>query len=206
MRTKVATGAALLLLAAAQLRADEIECGSLQNHYGPFDYRTAQRSHIDVVEKHHFTSRVETLQGAMTGKIGGDIDYTLKVFPNHPRALLSMATLAEREKTNKPAGSQYTLDCWFDRAMRFQPGDGVVQVIYGITLLRQDKTREAIDRLESAVELLGDNANAYYNLGLAYFKTKDYDTALKYAHKAYAAGFPLPGLRNKLEQVGKWRD
>ena len=33
-----------------------------------------------------------------------------------------------------------------------------------------------------------------------------YDKALASAHRAYGAGFPLPGLKNKLKRAGKWRE
>ena len=187
--------------------ADDIDCGRLQNHFGPFDYRTADQKTRDLVESFHFTPDVESLrQGNTNMNVMGDINYTLRVFPNHPRALFSMATLAQRQKTDKPAGSQYTVDCWFERAMRFQPEDGQVRLVYGIALLRANKRKEGIQQLEAALTLLGDNANANYNLGLAYFDEKDYQKSLAYAKKAYAAGFSLPGLRRKLEQAGKWSD
>ena len=34
-----------------------------------------------------------------------------------------------------------------------------------------------------------------YNLGLVYYKTKQFKEANEHAHKAYALGFPLPGLK-----------
>src|ERR1700682_1722293 len=43
-------------------------------------------------------------------------------------------------------------------------------------------------------------------LGLAYFDLRDYDNALDRARSAYRLGFPLPGLRNKLQEVGKWQN
>ena len=44
------------------------------------------------------------------------------------------------------------------------------------------------------------------DLGLAYADLKQYDKALESAHRAYGAGFPLPGLKNKLKRAGKWRE
>ena len=43
-------------------------------------------------------------------------------------------------------------------------------------------------------------------MGLLYTDLKRYDDALRHAHRAYALGFPLPGLQRKLARAGKWRD
>jgi hypothetical protein len=39
-----------------------------------------------------------------------------------------------------------------------------------------------------------------------YFDLKDYDKSLEHAQIAYAQGFPLPGLKHKLQKAGKWRE
>ncbi|HKY02035.1 MAG TPA: tetratricopeptide repeat protein [Burkholderiales bacterium] len=183
-------------------------CGDLTNAYGPLDYRRASDAERRLVENQHFTPRVERLLGGQrAGTAGGDIDYTLRVFPNHPRALLAMMRLGEKENKNKPTNSRYTIGCWFDRAVRFQPEDGAVRMLYGTYLARQGNSKEAIEQLQRASELLGDqDGNAHYNLGLAYIEVKDYDKALFHAHKAYGLGFDLPGLRNKLQRAGKWKE
>ena len=73
-------------------------------------------------------------------------------------------------------------------------------------LLRVNRTSEALKYLESARNSGIQDANLHYNLGLAYVKLKRYDEAMTEARKAYAMGFPLPGLRNQLQRAGKWRD
>ena len=60
----------------------------LHNAFGPFDYRTATKDKLKLVESYHFTPKVESLIGGQSGTLGADIDYTLRAFPNHPRALL----------------------------------------------------------------------------------------------------------------------
>jgi len=117
-----------------------------------------------------------------------------------------MSKLAAREKTEKPAYSQYSVRCWFDRAIRFRPEDPNVRMIYGVYLSKNGKNREALEQLEVAAAYEKDNANLIYNIGLVYFDLKQYDQALAFAHRAYALGFSLPGLKNKLVQAGKWRD
>ncbi|MDX9885110.1 tetratricopeptide repeat protein [Thauera sp.] len=181
-------------------------CGSLNNGYGPFDYRT-QKDRLEVVERFHFTPEVETLsKGKSSSAIGADIAYTLRAFPNHHRALMAMLKLAAREKTSTPKGSDYTMSCWFDRAERFRADDAMVKVIHGIYLIQTGKSGEALGKLEAARALDGGSANVHYNLGLAYFNLGQYEKALTSAHAAYGAGFPLPGLRDKLKRAGRWRE
>lgn len=77
-----------MLLAGTSL-AQEVDggCGALQNAFGPFDDRTARGYNLDVVGSYHFTPPVEALIRGASGTIGGDLDYTLRAFPNHHRAL-----------------------------------------------------------------------------------------------------------------------
>lgn len=180
-------------------------CGSLDNAYGPFDYRN-NPDRRKMVEPYHFPPEVESLRSGATATIGGDIDYTLRAFPNHHRALNSMANLGLKLHTDKPKGAHFTVDCYFDRALRFAPDDGIVREIYGVYLSRTDRKREAVRVLEDALQYEKDNANLHYNLGLVYADLKDYPNALKHAQLAYRLGASLPGLRNKLEAAGQWRE
>jgi tetratricopeptide (TPR) repeat protein len=187
--------------------ADATACGPLTNHFGPFDYHASPPERRNLVERAHFTPDVERLRrGQTTAVIGADIHYTLMVFPNHPRALLAMSNLAQKEKLAKPAGSGFTVDCWFDRAVRFREEDATVRMLFGIYLLKTNRPELAVAQLEKASEFESENANLAYNLGLAYFDLHDYQKSLAFAHQAYEQGFPLPGLRNKLKRVGKWID
>lgn len=188
----------------AQSRGD-IACGDLSNSFGPFDYRTADPKDRHLVEGTHFTASVETLQRGSAGYLGGDIDYTLRAFPNHVRALVAMEKLGRKEG-ERPFGARWPVACYFDRAIRFAPDDGAVRVAYAIYLSNRGASREALVQLEIARGLVGGDASVYYNMGLVYFDLKQYDEALEYAHRAYALGFPLPGLRNMLVKAGRWRD
>jgi tetratricopeptide (TPR) repeat protein len=183
-----------------------VACGELRNAYGPFDYRTATRDQIDIVERYHFDSGVESLTRGITSvNIGSDIDYTLRAFPNHARALLAMVHLSFREKTARPRGANYSVDCYFDRAARFRPDDQAIPAIHGYYLLRKGDPKLAIAELEKALKLGGPDANVYYNLGLAYFELRDYEKSLEQAKLAYDLGHPLSGLREKLKRQGAWK-
>lgn len=191
-------------LATAQ---DAFTCGSLENHYGPYDYRSSPPNLRKVVEVPHFPPKVETLRAGNTSLTpGGDIAYTLRVFPNHHRALMAMMKLAEREKTDKPRDSTYTMACWLERAERYRPDDEMVKALYGIYLAQKGKRKEATEKLDAALAAGTPSPNVEYNIGLAYFDVGEFEKALQCAHRAYAAQFPLPGLREKLKRAGKWQE
>ena len=79
-------------------------------------------------------------------------------------------------------------------------------MIYANYLAKKGRNAEALKQLNEAVQLGEDSANLQYNIGLVYFNLGKFDEALNYAHSAYQAGFPLPGLRDKLKKAGKWRE
>ncbi|QDL36592.1 hypothetical protein [Rhodoferax sediminis] len=204
-------GSAVFLLGAlgatgALAQSEASSCGSLDNAYGPYDYRTDEDK-IAIVLKYHFTPAVEALvRGSTSKQPGGDIDYTLRAAPNNPRALMAMMRLGEKEKTPQPSGSSYPVECWFDRAVRFRPDDVIVRMIYSTYLNKQGRRADAIKELGVATTYAKDNAFTHYNIGLHYFDLKDYDHALVEAHKAMTLGFPQTALRDKLQSVGKWTE
>lgn len=197
------SGAAALLLSVSANAYDQ--CGALQNAYGPFDYWT-QKKELQVVESFHFTPEVETLRSGKSGSIGADLDYTLRASPNHVRALAAMMNLAIKQKTQRPTGAGYPVECYFDRAMRFRPNDAAVRLVFANYLSRMGKNADAIKQLEIAESAGGNSGNFYYNLGLAYFEVNDYEKSVIAANRAYHMGFNLPGLKGKLVKAGKWRD
>jgi tetratricopeptide (TPR) repeat protein len=183
------------------------DCGDpFQNAYGPFDYRTATPDQKNIVEQHHFTPAVESLRAGITGTVGGELDYTLRAFPNHARALMAMVRLGQRDKTTKPKGAQYTVECFVERAVQFRPDDPSVRQIRGIYLSLQRKYARAVEDFQAAIQQQPNNANAHYNLGLAYFELGNYEQAQEEAKLAQSLGFPLEGLKNKLKTKGKWNE
>lgn len=198
-------GINIFFLSHLQAEGNDFLCGSLQNAYGPYDYRF-DKDKLSIVEVNHFTPEVANLISGTTGRLGGDIGYTLRAFPNHPGALMSMVRLGEKEKTEKPSGSRYTVECWLYRAVRFRDNDATVKMIYATYLAKKGSNAEALKHLNEAVQLGEDSANLQYNIGLIYFSLGKFDEALTHAHLAYQEGFPLPGLRDKLKRAGKWRE
>lgn len=182
-------------------------CGPLKGGgYGPYDYRS-DKSKLGVVEQYHFSSAVESLiRGVAGGSPAGDLDYTLRAFPNHHRALISVKRLGEKSKSLRPAGLTYDVECYFERAIRFQPDDLIVRMLYATFLSGQGRNSEGIHQLDFAAQQAGDNPFTHYNLGLVYFDLKEYPKALQHAHKAAALGFAQTALKDQLVKVGKWSD
>lgn len=197
----------ILLLAATNLQAAKSFCGELDapNQFGPFDYRTVDKDDLALVESEHFTSNIENLKQGNEDYLGAELGYTLVRFPNHHRALQAMVKLSLTEKDVRPLDAEYSVECYFDRAIRFRPGDAIVRMLYAHYLLELDgRSNDAIEQYLEAVKLQPGNANINYNLGLLYLKKKNYEQSIIYAKKAYGLGFPLPGLRSKLQKAGKW--
>jgi tetratricopeptide (TPR) repeat protein len=203
--TAVAT-AFLLLTSTSLAQTQSSACGPLENAYGPYDYRT-DKAKLPIVLGAHFTPEVEALiRGATSTRPGHDIDYTLRAIPNNPRALYSMMQLGKKENTDRPSGSHYSVECWFDRAIRFRPDDQVVRMLYSTFLANNARKREAEQQLEVVLSSTKDNPFTHYNVGLVYFDLGEYGKALAQAHKAIDLGFTRPELRDKLQVAGKWEE
>lgn len=194
--------------ASAQAPVETVSaCGPLYSagQYGPYDFRT-DKGKLPIVLGAHFTPEVESLITGKSGYLGSDIDYTLRAIPNHPNALIAMMRLGEREKTLQPRNSRYTVECWFDRAIRFRPDDHVVRMIYTTFLTKNNRKADAMRQLDNVLRSAKDNAFTYQNVGLLYFDLGEYKLALKQAHNAIELGLNRPDLREKLQSVGQWAE
>ncbi|WP_114327616.1 tetratricopeptide repeat protein [Candidatus Colwellia aromaticivorans] len=174
--------------------------------YGPFDYTTTKgKQKLGVVEKAHFNRNVKNL---VHGKSGADplpdLIYVLSKFPNHHPALYSMSKLLRKRDANSTLrnnNKHYTARCYFERAKTFSSKDATVLALYGIHLHKSLKYTGAEKQYLNALQLAPHNPEINYNLGLLYIDMKEYTQAKHYADIAYEQGFPLPGLKNKLEKL-----
>lgn len=170
------------------------------------DYRVS-RDALPTVERRHFTSRVELLiSGESTSQPGPDIGYTLNKFPNHHRALNALSRLGERLQTLHVRDMHYSIDCYFQRAVGFQPDDTVARLLYAQHLGKQGRKPEAGTQLVLAARAAGDNPLTHFNIGLIAAELQDYPRALEHAHIAYGLDFPRPELRDLLKRQGQWVD
>jgi hypothetical protein len=167
----------------------------------------SHRALLKLVEDAHFSPVVETLQrGISNGRPGGDIGYTLTIYPNHHRALLSLVSLSELEKKNQPSGMAYPVDCWFQRALTFRPDDGIVRMIYAQYLIKSSRNADAEQQLGVVASQADDNAYTHFNVGMLYFSTKNFEKSQFHAHKAIELGLTNATLKNKLSLVGQWSE
>lgn len=182
-------------------------CGPIYipTHVGPFDYRT-DRQLLSTVEFGHFQPGVERLIKPMFQYFGADLDYTLKAFPNHHRALMTMARLTLKEKTLNPKGANYSAECYFVRGMTFRPDDLIVRMIYASFLVMHQRNEDAVKQLNYVLESAGDDPFTHYNVGMIYADMKDWPRALQQAHIALAGGFGRPELKKRLQTAGQWRE
>jgi len=176
-------------------------CGALNiTSIGPYDYRTDKKS-MKVVEDHHFTPEIEALMRGGSGGLGGDLSYTLRSIPNHHRALIAVAKYGERPKH---ANLQFSVECYFDRAVRFQPDDTVVRALYAQYLHRKKRSSEAMTQLDAAAQYAKDNGFSHFNIGLMYFELGQFDRAVSQAQRARELGFERTELEDLLKQANKW--
>ncbi|MDP2559546.1 tetratricopeptide repeat protein [Psychrobium sp. 1_MG-2023] len=202
-RAKYLLGMALIalpLFSQGQSIRDNQHCGikqgqPLSNAYGPFDSTNPQhRSKLGVVLKYHFNDNVRRLQGK---RHSSDLDYTLRAIPNYHQALYAVSQYEQRGLLK----GFYNADCYFKRALYFQPKDAVSYMLFGMHLQATKRLNEAKKVYQRALKITPTAAELNYNYGLLLFELGEYNAAEKAAQKAYQKGYPLNGLKNKLASV-----
>jgi tetratricopeptide (TPR) repeat protein len=192
--------------------------------YGPFDYTDpARKTELNLVEIAHFTPYMQDLavngssamkpeipseQGNPIQVVGSNLDYTLDAFPNHHKALYAMGIwqLRLREAgADRFSGAVdgeliSVAECYFQKAIQYGD-DAVIRQAYGAFLHRARDLRRAEEQYLASLQLLPDNAEAHYNLGLLYVDMKRYADAEEQAKRANELGFPLQGLTRKLNRA-----
>lgn len=181
-------------------------CSGGQQGYGPYDY-TNQGNHrrrLPIVEEFHFTPAVEGLRHGQSSLLLHDIDYTIRAFPNHHRALFALIRfVTEPGHPKEGVGDLRSQpECYLQRALRFKPDDGKVMLLYGLYLHRLGKLAEAEHQYRAAVKQMPRSSEAHYNLGLLLTDMERYQEAVPEARKAYQLGYPLSGLRRRLAEAG----
>lgn len=211
---------ALFLLFGNTALSQELCGGPLSdnNFQRPLDYTSdfdkyafseGVANKLELVESAHFNLDVETLKSGMQGPLPGDIHYTLKHFPNHYRALNSMANWHLQNPNPKDEDCDCTdwllpAECYFTRALTFTPEDSMIYYIFGLYLHKKKEFERAVTAYGNAEKLGLDSAEYHYNVGLLMVDMGNFPTARDHARIAYARGVGFPGLRSKLEKAGEW--
>jgi len=183
-----------------------------RDRLNPQDYRSATAHWKGMVEGAHFESHYEAylagfmlVQGAHKhGEyVTAGFEYTLWGFPNHPRALAAIEQLSYRDhKTDQLPKMQFKVWCYFQRAVKWYPDDPMPHAIYAYYLARRDRRSEALFEIWRAEQLDPGTVDVSLYLAFAYIKLNEFEKAAVYAKKAYAQGYPLPWLRQRLAKEG----
>lgn len=202
--TRSLLGIAALTMTTAVL-SQVAQCGSLASSYGPYDYRTDQDK-LPIVDGAHFPPIVEALIRGNRGPLGADLDYTLRTFPNHHRALVAVMRYGQKTKSPQPRDLPRPVECYFERALRFREDDSIARMIYAQFLHANARKEDAKQQLEAAAHHADGNGFTHNNIGLIYFDMKEYQKALAHARKATELGFDPAALREQLRSVGQWTE
>ncbi len=76
-----------------------------------------------------------------------------------------------------------------------------------IILRENKKISEALELLSNGVDKVNrKSSELHYVYGLLLFESKQYSESMQQAQIAYSLGYPLPGLKLKLKEVGYWKE
>jgi tetratricopeptide (TPR) repeat protein len=174
------------------------------------DYRSRNsdpqlRWSIADIDRNHYEPAVSRMRsGERTERVISDLNYLLQRWPNHYPGLQA---IIEYESRGGRFYGYPSAQCYFVWAHENYADDSRVLMMeaYYYWKKKGDK-RAAIFLYEEALAVDPTSVDLQYNLGLVYFDTGDYTKSLEHAWVAYDGGYPLPGLRKKLEGAGAWRD
>lgn len=183
-----------------------LPCPPRADGYGPYDYTNSsdRAKHLDIVEKFHFTAAVERLEsGASSTDLTKDLAYTLMAFPNHHKALLSAIQWATTPGSRgEPRVPVIHPECYLQRALAFRPKDSVVYGLYGYYLHKIGRHDLAKVKYLEGLKIAPNSSELQYNYALLLVDLGQYEDAREHAQRAYQLGYPLPGLRRRLEAAG----
>jgi tetratricopeptide (TPR) repeat protein len=167
-----------------------------------FDMRARDKHSVETVRKvelYHWELAMECQRKKRLACAFNNLDFMLRWVPNHSRALNALVDLGVEHKRPDLALP------YLEAAVAFCPKCADLYVVAGNYDLRIGKVDSAIGQYRKSLELNPNSADAHYNLGLSYFKQGNRIAANESAQKAYALGYPLPGLREKLKGAGAWK-
>lgn len=173
---------------------------------GPNDYRqrVVDRELSRLAElqvQFHLNPALDALRTGYHVNVIGNLNYTLMRWPNFQPAL---QLLIQYDAIGGKSFGNPKAECYLAWARRFVPDDAVVWSFSGLYYFKKKNLEIATTMWERALSIDPTLAEAHYNLGLVYFETKNYEKSLEHAKLAYGGGYPLLGLRRKLDAVGRW--
>ena len=191
---------------------DNFACSGGGQGYGPFDYTkraSLDKYNLSIVERKHFTANVEMLVKGESGRLIEDLDYTLRAWPNHPRALNSIMRYQfdlDNNPNNKKPNLTSPVECYFQRAINFSRKDTTAMRMYGYFLKKSGHLNRAKFVYKMGLSIAPENRALAYSYSFLLIDLKEYEEALKYAHLVYSNGAAPNQLKDKLKRLDKWRD
>ncbi len=178
--------------------------------YGPYDYtqRTRFAQNLKLVEGAHFNHRVESLTAGAKPTAKNplpDLDYTLRAFPNHHRALNTAIRYEITDPKRFKSHKFSPVECYLLRAVHYSPKDATSYMLYGIYLHRTQHLNKALTYYQQASTLDPRDLQIQYNMGLLLVDLERFEEAAEIANTIYAHDFPLVGLKKQLSAAGHWK-
>jgi predicted Zn-dependent protease len=154
-----------------------------------YDYFDASRDAsikqaLQAVERYHMNK--EVLENIRTGKYQyalGDIDFTLRYFPNHPRGLQLLTAVAALTK-NRALPIRY-----FEKAIALYPNHAITHAQYGWFVVTIGDLETGIQKLKHAIAMDMQLTAGYVWLAQAYEKKGDLQSAREARERAKELGF-----------------
>lgn len=187
----------------AQCPPIPVDRSNLHDYRGRNSAPFEERSYDDNWSAHTGRAIEQVKAGEISHPVMADLAFTLQRWPNHAQALKALVDYS------LAGGRPYEfspVQCYFAHAHRLFPDDIAVYVLEGYFYTKSRQYDIAEQTYVEALTVDSESSDVHYNLGLLYLELSDYDSALKHAQAAYSAGFPLLGLRKKLEQAGHWSE
>lgn len=168
---------------------------------GGYDYyrNNAPPGLLKHVEQYHLKPGEKKLARGAFAYAMADAKFMLHYFPNDPNALKLAMEIALQWPNHANAAEHL-----FNDAVKSYPQYAQTYLIHAVYLHRRGKLEEAVKQYRKALDRNPNSADAHYNLGLALVRLNRLKEANQEAHKAYALGHPLPGLKKELMAKGAW--
>jgi predicted Zn-dependent protease len=147
---------------------------------------------LDTVERYHFCTSGQCADktnfwewfGSNKYKLAiEELEYVLRIFPNHPTALNLMELMATLTKSPTLAVP------WYGKALKSYPNYPIIHVQYGNYLININRIDAGMAELQQAIKIDPKFAMAYVYFARAYRKMGKSELADSNAKKAKELGF-----------------
>jgi len=196
-------------------------CDGNSQAFGPFDYKEVlaskntplwETARLWEINKIHYGKGLSTLSKSGVTKtsikhIWKEFDYTLRAFPNHAQALYSMINIElSRIRLNQSQQIPSLTtppECYLLRSISFRPKQTDSYLLFAIYAHKLKRYDLAKFYYLQALQINPKNPEINYNYGLLLVDINNLPEAKKFAKIAYDAGYPLMGLKNKIDTLSK---